>query len=162
VLEPIKPDKFNPLDSQMTKSQVVRRKFNASRPRVIQNRRLSKFEAMARTMELFDKLRDAQREAGLEANDVVAGLVFAEHGNIVRTFWLPVPERINEFVKKVMELKDPMFLGVLFGQKDPDAVKEEKQATAFLWPFVSGPLADKQLLAARQHFAKGGHKALDN
>jgi hypothetical protein len=66
----------NPLDKAMTKTQVVRRKFKSALPRSIQNRELSNMEAMARTMELFDRLRGMTEEAGLDKNNVSAGLVY--------------------------------------------------------------------------------------
>ena len=68
----------NPLDATMTKTQVVRRKFMSSLPRRSENRRLTKMEAMGRTMQLFDTLRYEMGEAGLDANNARAALVYCQ------------------------------------------------------------------------------------
>jgi len=167
MLEPQNARKINPLDGMMTRAQVVRRKFNASRPRTIQNRVLSKLEAMARTMELFDKLRSAMAAEGLNKEDVLAHLVFVQPQtpgleDKVRTAFLPSPEKIGTFVDKIMALDNPVFLGVLFGQYDHETDKEDKKRVAFLWPFRADPKSERALLAARRGFVRGGNKALDN
>jgi hypothetical protein len=151
----------NPLDATMTKTQVVRRKFKSALPRTIKNRVLSKLEAMARTMELFDKLRDEMEAAGLEMKNARAGLVYTQPETkgkehiLAQTIALPRPEDIGTFVEKVMALHKPMFLGVLFFQHDPDAEKEEYQDVTFVWPFLGGREAEGRLTAARDQITKG-------
>jgi hypothetical protein len=159
----------NPLDATMTPTQVVRRKFKSGLPRTIQNRVLSKMEAMARTMELFDKLRDDMAAAGLKKSDVEAGLVYSQPETkgrermLADTVDLPTPEDIGTFVEKVMDLHKPMFLGVIFIQHDPKAEKEEYQDVAFVWPFMGGPEAEGRLLAARsEQLAKRAIKKAGN
>lgn len=155
----------NPLDALMTKAQIVRKQFKAQLPRKIQNRILSKLEAMARTMELIDKFRSGMKEAGLRPDDVAAALVHHRPERTPKDWaynWLPAPEKIREFIDAIMVLdKETVFLGLLFYQRDREA-KPEKQHTAFLWPFMGGPEAERHMLEARKFFVKGGHKVLDN
>jgi hypothetical protein len=147
--------RVNPLDGTMTRTQVVRRRFKSGLPRSIQNRELSAMEAMARTMELFDKLRGEMAAAELNPDDAQAGLVFHQPDTpekqhiLAETIRLPLPKDIGGFVDAVMKLDKPRFLGVLFGQRDPDAPKAEHTAVMFVWPFMNGPEAEGRLLAAR-------------
>ena len=152
----------NPLDGTMTKTQVVRRRFKSALPRTIKNRELSNMEAMAKTMELFDQLRKEMGAAGLDPDDAQAGLVFyqpetpGKERMLAETIRLPKPDDIGVFVKRVMGLDKPRFLGVLFAQRDPDATKAEYKTAAFVWPFMNGPEAEGRLLAARNgQLAKG-------
>jgi hypothetical protein len=154
----------NPLDAAMTKTQVVRRKFKSALPRSIQNRELSKMEAMARTMELFDRLRNMMEEAGLDKNDAYAGLVYyqpetkGEERVLARTIPLPRPEDIGSFANEVMALDKPRFLGVLFLQHDPATDKAKYQDVLFALPFMLGAEAEGRLLAARTSQQMGGFK----
>jgi hypothetical protein len=167
VIESRENAKPNPLDALMTPAQIARKKFKAALPRKIRNTVLSKLEAMARTMELIDGLRTCMLREGCSPGDVGAGLIFTQPEtpsleSFARTIWLPGPEKVGVFVEAIMKLDRPLFLGLLFWQHDSKAEKEEKREVAFLWPFMGGPLAEKHLLTARNHFAKGGHKMLDN
>jgi hypothetical protein len=157
----------NPLDAAMTKAQVVRRKFKSALPRRIQNRVLSKMEAMARTMELFERFRGEMEAAGLDKADVAAALVYCQpqtpgmENVLAQVAKLPNPDigSIAMFVETTMALDRPLFLGVLFGQTDRETDKPEKRYTIFVWPFMLGPEAEKRLLAARRSQTKGGLKA---
>lgn len=152
----------------MTKTQVVRRKFMSALPRRIENRRLSPMEAMARTMQLFDKLRSEMAEAGLDPNNARAGLVYCqpqtkgEEGVLARTVVLPEPGKIAAFCERVAALDNPLFLGVIFSQHDPDADKPEYRDRIFVAQFMAGPEAEGRLIAARDQIAKGGHKKVAN
>src|ERR1017187_10269722 len=146
----------NPLDALMTKTQVVRRKFKSGLPRTIENRKLSKMEALARTMELFDKLRSEMDAAGLDMNDVSAGLVYTQPGNErvlanVARLPKPGPGSVGKFCDELMDLGEPvLFLGVLFAQHDSDPeCKAKHKNVVFVWPFMLGPEAEGRLLAAR-------------
>lgn len=155
--------KVNPLDASMTKAQVVRRRFKSSLPRTIQNKYLSKMEAMAKVMELLDHFRGEMATEGLLKTDVSAGLVYCQPEtkgveDDTFTIALPAPENLEKFVKAVMALEKPLFLGVLFIHTDRQADKPEKKHTIFVWPFMGGPEAEKRLLAARRSQAKGGPK----
>jgi hypothetical protein len=125
-------------------------------------------EAMARTMELFDRLRNDMEAAGLKKSDVQAGVVYCqpetegEKHVLARTIPLPKPEDIGTFVKKVAAIDKPLFLGVIFIQHDPAAEKDEYKNVAFVWPFMSGPEAEGRLLAARTQQARGGLKKIAN
>jgi hypothetical protein len=148
----------------MTKAQVVRRRFKSALPRTVQNKVLSKMEAMAKVMELLDRFRGEMDTEGLPKTDVEAGLVYCQPETpgmedvAFATIPLPAPEAIGVFVKKVMALEKPLFLGVLFIHTDRQADKPEKKHTIFVWPFMGGPEAEKRLLAARRSQAKGGPK----
>ena len=76
---------------------------------------------------------------------------------------VPLPgDEIGKFVDRIMALDKPLFLGVLFHQLDRKAEKEEKKGVTFVWPFMGGREAEKFLLAARTHLAKGGRRKLAN
>jgi hypothetical protein len=153
----------NPLDATMTKAQVVRRKFKSSLPRKVENRRLSAMEALARTFDLFDRLRDMMAEAGLKKGDVKAGLVYCQPETkgrehvLVESIELPKPEEIPTFAEKVLALDKPLFLGVIFAQSDREADKADQRAVAFVWPFMAGPEAEGRLLAARRLLVTGSN-----
>jgi hypothetical protein len=155
----------------MTPAQLVRKKFKSALPRRILNRRLSKMEALARTMELFDKLRGEMDAAGLQKSDVSAGLVYCQpetpgmENILAQVARLPNPDagNIGMFCETTMALDRPLFLGVLFLQVDRDPlVKAEKRNTLFVWPFMLGPDAEKRLLAARKQQAQGGFEGIAN
>src|ERR1700733_13633168 len=104
----------NPLDATMTKTQVVRRKFKSSLPRKIENRKLSKMEALGRTFELFERLRNEMENAGLDKNNSQAGLIYCqpqtkgEEHVLARTIVLPKPgKEVAEFCDSVMNLDKP-------------------------------------------------------
>lgn len=125
-------------------------------------------EAMARTMQLFDKLRTEMAEAGLDPNNAQAGLVYCQpetkgqEGVLARTIVLPEPAKIATFCDRVMQIDKPLFLGVMFQQHDPDADKPEYKDRIFVAQFMAGPEAEGRLLAARDQIAKGGHKKIAN
>jgi hypothetical protein len=154
----------NPLDATMTRAQVVRRKFRSSLPRTVPDKLLSKMEAMARTMQLFDRLRNEMEEAGLKETDAHAGLVYCQPQTkgeelvLARVIALPSPEEIGKFADRVMALHKPLFLGVVFIQEDHDAKKEAQKITAFASPFILGPEYEGRLLAAMKQQANGGYK----
>lgn len=154
----------NPLDALMTKTQVVRRRFKSGLPRVPQNQVLLPMAAMARTMELFDRLRGEMEAAGLDKNDCSAALVYyqpetkgMEHV-LAQTVVLPKPEGVAKFAEKIMELDKPRFLGVLFHQHDPDADKDGFVDVVFAFPFLNGPDDAARLLAARNRQVKVSKK----
>ena len=158
----------NPLDATMTRTQVVRRKFKSSLPRSVQNRELSTMEALAKTIELFDRLRSGMHEAGLDPNDSQAGLIYyqpntkgAEH-ILAKTVVLPEPGKIGPFCDTVMALDKPVFLGVLFSQHDPETEKAAQKRVLFVCPFMRSPDSDGRLIAARNQQAMGGKMAVAN
>ncbi len=144
----------NPLDATMTKTQVVRRKFMSSLPRRSENRRLTKMEAMGRTMQLFDTLRYEMGEAGLDANNARAALVYCQpetkgmEGVLAQVVELPEPEGIPTFCKGVADIDKPLFLGVMFLQHDSDTDKPEYKDWVFVAPFMTGSEAEGRLIAA--------------
>jgi hypothetical protein len=160
----------NPLDATMTKTQVVRRKFKSALPRTPENRELSALEAMARTMQLLDQLINETAAAGLDTNNVQAGLVYhqprtkGEESVLARTIVVPpnAKEIGKKFVDAVVNLDKPRFLGVLFLQHDPDTDRAEYKNVLFVWPFLNGPDDAARLIAARNQQAKGGFKKAAN
>jgi len=160
--------KTNRLDAKMTRTQVVRRKFKSALPRSIENRELSPMEAMARTMEMFDRLRGMMHDSGLDPDHASAGLVFHQPHTkgldrvLAQTIPLPRPEDIGSFVKRVSALDRPRFLGVLFIQHDPETEKAGYKNVAFVWPFLSGADESGRLVAARDSQARGGFKKTAN
>ncbi|MGB7136641.1 MAG: hypothetical protein WBD46_15220 [Acidobacteriaceae bacterium] len=164
------PKQKNPLDATMTKTQVVRRRFKSALPRTPQNRELSAMEAMARTMELFDRLRTMMGEAGLDKKNASAGLVFHQPRTkgkervLAETIVLPGPDDIATFANRVMALDKPRFLGVFFQQHDPDprADNAKYRDALFVWPFLNGPDDAARLIAARDQMARGGFKKTAN
>ena len=154
----------NPLDAKMTPTQIARRRFKSALPRTQPDQTLSKMAAMAKTMELLDKLRNEMEAAGASSEDTWAALVYyqpetkgREHV-LAEVVPLPKPEKIGEFVEAVAKLDKPRFLGMLFLQSDPGATKSEYKNVLFAVPFMSGPDAQGRLLAARMQQQKGGAK----
>ena len=132
----------------------------------MQNNLLSHLAAIGRTCIELDKLRGLQRDAHLDPDDVKAALIFCTpetegQEDCVQYHWLPTPDKIPSFTKKILKIKKPIFLGVLFYQHDP-AADEGKQHVAWVLQFMGGPLCEKKQLAAKNHFVRGGHKALDS
>jgi hypothetical protein len=121
-------------------------------------------EAMARTMELFDRLRGEMEEAGLKKADVHAGLVFCQPQTkgkeliLAEVIALPSPREIGTFVDRVMALDKPLFLGVVFVQQDHETRKADQEVVAFVAPFLLGPEYEGRLLAAMRQQASGGFK----
>lgn len=160
----------NPLDATMTRTQVVRRKFKSSLPRKIENRVLSQMEALGKTFELFERLRNEMAAAGLDRDDAQAGLIYCqpetpgEERVLARTVALPKPggDEIQKFCDEVWKLDKPLFLGILFYQSDPDAAKPDQRGVFFVCPLMAGPEAEGRLIAARNQQAQGGFKALAN
>jgi hypothetical protein len=144
----------NPLDEMMTSAQIARRKFKATLPRKIQNRRLSAMEALSEVFGLFDRLRGLVAERGLSADSVQAGLVYclpeSDPGVFAATIPLPEPSKIGAFCEKVMALDQPLFLGVFFRQEDSDTNNPAQKAVIFTAQFIAGPEAEGRLLAARK------------
>jgi hypothetical protein len=159
----------NPLDALMTKAQVVRRKFKSSLPRAF-DQRLSKLEAIAKTIELYERFRREMETARLDKSDVSAALVYCQPQTpgkehvLAEVVKLPDPERGNlrMFVETTMALDMPFFLGVLFLQNDREAEKAEHQNVLFAWPFTKEHDAHARLLAAKNQQAKGGFKKVAN
>lgn len=160
----------NPLDDMMTRAQVVRRRFKSGLPRKPENRELSAMEAMARTMELFDKFRNEMEAAGLSKDHVECGLVFfqprtkGQEHVLARTIVLPKPEKIGDFANAVMAVDRPVFLGLIFLQHDIDAGKAgdvKQENVLFGLAFTTHFDAAARVLAARTNQqAKGGLKKL--
>jgi len=144
--------KPNPLDAVMTKAQVARRKFKSALPRKPENRELTALEAMGRTMLLIDRFRGEMASEELSPDDVEAALIYSwRDGKNLETdvVKLPKPKDIAGFADRVMAVRNPRFLGVLFLQRDHQAEKDEKKSTIFVFPFLTDPQSKKLMIEAR-------------
>jgi hypothetical protein len=161
----------NPLDDTMTRAQVARRRFKSSLPRKIGYVELTPFEAVLRTGDMLVRfLREVESE-GLDGDTVQVGLVFCQPKTkgkehiLAETIVLPGPEKIGAFADRVLALDKPVFLGLLFLQRDPEATKarDEKQASVmFGCEFTKSHDAEARLLAARHQQTLGGLKSTAN
>ncbi len=150
----------------MTRAQVVRKIFKARVPRKVEAVELSPLQALARTADLFDDLRSEMQKAELSKDDVQCGLVFCQprtkgrEAVISQTLALPKPDRIAEFASAIMELDRPVFLGLLFLQRDHEAAKAgnaEQANVLFAVPFTTAWDGLNRMLAARaSQMVKGG------
>ena len=147
----------NSLDSMMTPAQVARRKFKSALPRKPQNRSLSPMQAIGETFTLLDEFRDtvhAEKQKMDAAKTVYAALAYAlpDTAKLALTLTVPEPAKIGPFCDTVMRLgrKNPVFLGVVFVQVDPDTTKAAYKHVSFVVPFVSGPDAEARLLYAQR------------
>jgi hypothetical protein len=75
---------------------------------------------------------------------------------------LPSPEKVGSFADRVMQIDKPLFLGVVFIQRDHKADKAEQRVTGFCAPFMVGPEAEDRLLGAMRQQAGGGFKKAAN
>ena len=149
----------------MTKAEAVRNNFKAFFPRLLRNDLLSAPEAIGRTTELLNIFQGEMVSAGLEAEDVSAGLIFTQPEtpgleNVpAQSLAVPSSEGMAAFAEQIESLDRPVFLGVLFAQLD----RETWKAIKFVWPFMGGPEAEKGLRYVRDKapdikmadFAKG-------
>jgi hypothetical protein len=147
----------NPLEMRMTRAQVARRRFKSSLPRKPANVELSWMQALARTVDMFDGLRDAMSAVGVNPDHAQAALVYfqphARDGVLAQVVPLPKPGKMAEFCEHVMSLDKPVFLGVLFLQHDAEAEKagDTKQANVlFGTALTTAHDAEARMLAARE------------
>jgi hypothetical protein len=141
----------------MTKAQKARQRFKSGLPRKPGNEELSWMQALARTVDMFDGLRNEMRGEGLNPDDVQAALVYfqphARDAVLARVVPLPKPDKMAEFCEQIMALDKPAFLGVLFLQHDEQAEKagDRKQANViFGIAFTTAYDAPARMLAARE------------
>lgn len=144
-------------DSMMTPAQIARRKFKSMLPRKPQNRTLAPMQALGETFTLLDQFRGmvmAERQSKAAAKTVYAALAYSLPDAAKLAYTLPVPEpgKIGGFCDTVMALerKEPLFLGVVFVQVDPDAENTAYKAVSFVVPFVSGPDATARARYAQE------------
>lgn len=141
----------------MTKAQKARQRFKSGLPRKPGNVELSWMQALGRTAELFDSLRNEIKVEGANPDDAQVALVYfqpeARDAVLAHVVPLPKPEKMTDFCQRVMSLHKPVFLGVLFLQHDKEAEKagDRKQANVmFGLPFTTAYDAPARLLAARE------------
>ena len=159
------------MEKSLTAAARVRRRFTAGRPRAIQNRSLNPLEAIAKCLQLFQRLHSLMAETGLDVRDVQAGLVYVQRqtpgrDNGAHLIKLPTPEDSARFVEKVQSLEQPTFLGVLFAQWDHEAKAQGKPGgTVFVWPFMAGPEYEPPFIEIKNRLTEllnsGGFKAMN-
>jgi hypothetical protein len=141
----------------MTPAQVARRKFKSALPRTPQTRILSSLQAIGATFTLLDDFRDLVRTEKPEtdpAKTVYAALAYSI-ADKTYTLTVPEPSKIGPFCDAVASLKkNPLFLGVVFIQVDPDAKKTPLQSVSFAVPFMSGTKVDVWLKQALENAQK--------
>ena len=154
----------NPLDATMTPTQVSRRRFKSSLPRRIENRLISKLGAIARVFELFDRLGEEMKGAGADRSNAQVGLMYTQPNTkgqehvLARTIALDASgaHGFGLFCEAVMALDEPLFLGALFYQHDPDADSPTQRHILFVAQFMASPEANGRMLAARDEAASAG------
>jgi len=167
------------MEMSLTAAARVRRKIKAG-PRMIRNEILTPIEAIKRLATKVDNARRLMREEKLSPNDIRCALIFCTpevpgHENAFKYKWLPeigesrdyfMSEEIRGYFLWFEDLSYKaaiLFLGILWYQEDREArAKGEPGSIAFITPFMGGPKAEKLMLAAKDHFIKGGNKTQDN
>jgi len=167
------------MEMSLTAAARVRRKIKAG-PRMIRNEILTPIEAIKRLATKVDNARRLMREEKLSPNDIHCALIFCTpevpgHENAFKYKWLPeigesrdyfMSEEIRSYFLWFEDLSYKaaiLFLGILWYQEDREArAKGEPGSIAFITPFMGGPKAEKLMLAAKDHFIKGGNKTQDN
>jgi len=147
----------NPMEERMTRAQVARRRFKSGLPRKPGNVELTWMQALGRTAELFEGLRNEMRAVGANPDHAQAALVYfqpsARDGVLAQVLPLPKPEKMTEFCEQIMALEKPVFLGLLFLQHDAEAEKsrDTKQANVlFGIAFTTAHDAEARMLAAKE------------
>ena len=149
----------------LTRAQVARGMFKATLPRKPQDRRVSAMEALGETFTLLDRFRGMIVRQELDPDATLhAALAYClpESGGALAyyTEFLPGPSEIGKFCDRIVALPNPLFLGVVFVQVDPDAGKEGQRTVAFSVPFRSGAEDAGRLLVAQKLFLAGLHNVI--
>lgn len=144
----------NPLDAKMTPAQIARRKFKSGLPRKPQNRRPSAMEALGSLFTLLDQFAGLIAEQGQDPDKTLhAALAFhsPDSPSVADVATLPNRSGLGKFCDAVMELSNPVFLGVVFVQVDPDPdVKPAYKFVSFCVPFAGSPEDTGRLLTAQK------------
>ena len=156
---------MNPLDNLMTPAQIARRKFKASLPRKIENRRLSARAALGEAFTLVDRFRGLIAEQNVNPDKTLhAALAYclpeSDPGTLAATLLLPGASGLGKFCDEVERLDRPMFLGVVFVQVDLDTDNPTYQAVSFVAQFMCGPEAEGRLFYAQKMCLAGLRNAV--
>jgi hypothetical protein len=160
------------MEKKLTAAGKMRRRFKAGRPGAIRNDLLTPLQAIHRITTEAKKAQDLMRDEGLDPKDVQCALIYVTpelpgFENVARYRGLPasdegVQQYFSEFAKMTGK-SIPLFLGILWYQADHEAkAKGDVWQVSWITPFMAGPKAEEMLLAARDHFVRGGSKSLDN
>ena len=147
---------------------------------MIRNDILTPIEAIKRLVTKVDNARRLMRQENLNPNDLRCALIFCTpdvpgHENAFKYWWLPVLEETRDYfmseeIRKYFVAFEDLsykaaivFLGILWRQEDHEArAKGEPGSIAFITQFMGGPKAEKLMLAAKEHFIRGGNRTQDN
>lgn len=149
-------------DENLTRAARVRKQFKTGRPR--RERKHNALSAIGEMCDHLDRLRDMQREAGLDAKDVHAAIVWraADVDGLDKTFyrWLLGTERIPAMVERLLQFQNPTMLGIMFEQADRD--KKKDQFAVWIFPFLGDDASQKLLTKARTLYVAGGRAKTEN
>jgi hypothetical protein len=129
------------MDARMTPAQVARRKFKSTLPRKFEGRTVFAMQALGEMFTLLDQFRSCAREAAQNmdaAKAIYAAVAYSLPNDAKLAFTSTVPEpgeKIGPFCDAMIDLENPIFLGVVFVQVDPAAKKAEHRAVSFVVPF---------------------------
>jgi hypothetical protein len=144
----------NRIEEKMTAAQRARRRFKSALPRKPQNRILSPLQALGVTFTLLDDFQGhvrAEKQSMDADKTVYAALAYSlGDGMPVHTATVPGPEKIGPFCEMVLALQNPLFLGVVFVQVDPDTNSLMHHTVSFVVPFMSGVDAELRLVHAQK------------
>lgn len=123
----------------------VRQKLRAGRPKRIVNEQIPVMAAVGRIVEEIDKGRELMADAGLNPDDITAGLVHTtiETGEF-GCKWLPPVGQRGEYVtdfERMASRGTLLFLGILWRQRHVDG------ASLWVLPLMGGNAAKQQLQA---------------
>jgi hypothetical protein len=142
------------MNLSLTPAQRVRRKILAGRP-AASNREFAVFRAFSRLIIEADRAQELMYEERLDQDDIRAALV-AEVSDSICYYWLPKPGKLAPYLALYEALVNPLFLGILWVQKDRD--QKEDQWSGWFTSFTRDPRDHEYLTAARDAARKEAAK----
>jgi len=158
------------MQNSLTPAARVRRQLKAGRPRKILNQQLTALDAVQRITNEADRARGMMLKAGLNPDDIRLALIYCTpmkpgFEQAADYKWLPAPSELGSYLtafENIAKTDVLLFLGILWFQRDHTAKDDSEKQVAWVTQFLAGPMAEKQLFAARDSFVRGGSKFQDN